>query len=113
MPSAGWRWPVWSVSPWCAPDAAQPARRPAPAAGQDHDRLARHHSRDRDRVRYVSGDATHGPAIHEAWADEVDQTRILVRTAASPFGDLTRTGQRTRWLHQHENFVAVKGQGFV
>jgi hypothetical protein len=66
-----------------------------------------------DRVRYVSGDATHGPAIHEAWADEVDQTRILVRTAASPFGDLTRTGQRTRWLHQHENFVAVKGQGFV
>jgi hypothetical protein len=40
-----------------------------------------------DRIFYVSVDATCEPAIHEAWAEEVDQTRVLVRTAASPFGD--------------------------
>jgi hypothetical protein len=66
-----------------------------------------------DRVFYVSADATHGPAIHEAWVEEVDQTRILVRTTASPFGDVTGNGQGTRWLQQPENFVVVKGQGFV
>jgi hypothetical protein len=66
-----------------------------------------------DRVFYVSVDAIHEPAISEAWVEQVDQTRILVRTTASPSGDVTSNGQRTRWLHQPENFVVVKGQGFV
>jgi hypothetical protein len=39
-----------------------------------------------------TGKYTHEPALHEAWAEEVDQTRILVRTAASPFGDVTGNG---------------------
>ncbi|HEX9352613.1 MAG TPA: hypothetical protein VF933_02165 [Streptosporangiaceae bacterium] len=43
----------------------------------------------------------------------MDQTRILVRTAASPFGDATGNGQGTRWLNRPQNFVVVKGQGFV
>ena len=29
----------------------------------------------------------------------------------NPFGDVTGNGQGTRWLHQPENFVVVKGQG--
>jgi hypothetical protein len=66
-----------------------------------------------DRVFYVSVDAACEPAILEAWVEEVDQTRVLARTAASPFGDVTGNGQGTRWLHQPENFVVVKGQGFV
>jgi hypothetical protein len=33
-----------------------------------------------DRVFYVSVDAAHGPAILEAWVEEVDQTCVLVRT---------------------------------
>jgi hypothetical protein len=66
-----------------------------------------------DRVFYVSADAAHRPAILEAWVEEVDQTRVLVRTAASPSGDVTGNGQGTRWLHQPENFVIVKGQGFA
>ena len=64
-----------------------------------------------DRVFYVSADATCEPAIHEAWAEEVDQTRILARTAASPSGDVTGNGEGTRRLHQPENFVVVKGAG--
>jgi hypothetical protein len=37
--------------------------------------LARHQSRDRRPGFYVSVDATRGPAILEAWVEEVDQTR--------------------------------------
>jgi hypothetical protein len=48
-----------------------------------------------DRVFCVSADATHEAAMHEARAEEVDQTRNLVRTAASPFGDVTSNGQGT------------------
>jgi len=81
--------------------------------GEGHERLARHQSRDRRQDFYVSVDATCEPAIHEAWVEEVDQTRILVRTAASPFGDATGNGQGTRWLNRPQNFVVVKGQGFV
>jgi hypothetical protein len=50
-----------------------------------------------DRVFYVSVDGTREPAIHKAWVEEVDQARILVRTAASPSGDATGDGQGTRW----------------
>jgi len=42
-----------------------------------------------DRVFHFSVDAAHGPAILEAWIEEADQTRVLVRTAANPFGDVT------------------------
>jgi hypothetical protein len=70
-------------------------------------------SRDRRQDFYVAVDATCEPAIHEAWVEEVDQTRILVRTAASPSGDVTANGQGTRWRHQPKNFVVVKRQGFV
>jgi hypothetical protein len=70
-------------------------------------------SRDRRQDFYVSADAAHGPAVHEESVEEVDQTRVLVRTAARPFGDVTGNGQGTRWLHRPENFVVVKGQGFV
>jgi hypothetical protein len=66
-----------------------------------------------DRVFYAAADGTQEPAIHEAWVEQVDETRILVRTAASPPGDVTRNGHRTRWLDQPENFVVVKGHGFV
>jgi hypothetical protein len=75
--------------------------------------LARQLSLDRRQGFYVSVDAAHGPAIPEERVEEVDQTRVLVRTAASPFGDVTGNGQGTRWLHQPETFVVVKGQGFV
>jgi len=66
-----------------------------------------------DRVFYVWAGAAGEPAIHEAWVEQVDQARVLVRTAASPPGDVTGNGQRTRWLHQPENFVVVKGPGFA
>jgi hypothetical protein len=66
-----------------------------------------------DRIFYVSADATREPAIHEAWVEQVDQTRVLVRTTATPSGDATGNSRRTRWLHQPENFVVVKGQGFA
>jgi len=39
-----------------------------------------------DRVFCVSAGAAHGPAILEAWVEEVNQTRVPVRTAARPFG---------------------------
>jgi hypothetical protein len=65
------------------------------------------------KVFYVSADATGEPAIHQARAEEADQTRVLARTAASPSGDVTGNGQGTRWLHQPENFAVAKGQGFV
>jgi len=49
-----------------------------------------------DRVFHFSVDAAHGPAILEAWIEEADQTRVLVRTAANPFGDVTGNAQGTR-----------------
>ena len=64
-----------------------------------------------DRVFHFSVDAAHGPAILEAWIEEADQTRALVRTAANPFGDVAGNAQGTRWLHQPENIVIVKGPG--
>jgi hypothetical protein len=81
--------------------------------GEGHERLARRQSRDRRPDFLRLGRAAHGPAILEAWVEEVDQTRVLVRTAASPVGDVTGNGQGTRWLHQPKNFVVVKGQGFA
>ena len=63
-----------------------------------------------DRIFYVSVDATCQPAIHEAWVEAVDQTRVLVRTAASPFGDVTGNGQGTRWLHQSRTSSLSRGK---
>jgi hypothetical protein len=38
---------------------------------------------------------------------------LEVLRSVNPFGDVTANGQGTRWLHQPENLVVVKGQGFV
>jgi hypothetical protein len=66
-----------------------------------------------DRVFYVTADGTSKPAIHEAWVEQVDHARILVRTTASPPGDVTGNGRGNRWLDRPEDFVIVKGHGFV
>jgi hypothetical protein len=66
-----------------------------------------------DRVFYVTVDGTHKPKIHEAWVEEVDEARILVRPTASAVGEAIDNGGKIRWLHQPQEFVVVKGQGFV
>jgi hypothetical protein len=65
-----------------------------------------------DRVFYVTTDGTCRPEIHEAWVEDVDEARILVRSAASSAGPATGNGPETRWLKEPEDFVVVKGQGF-
>jgi Short repeat of unknown function (DUF308) len=57
-----------------------------------------------------AGDVIHGPrrastGAYDPWLE--------VLRSVNPFGDVTGNGQGTRWLHQPENFVVVKGQGFV
>ena len=66
-----------------------------------------------DRVFYVMADGTHEPEIHEAWVEDVDEARILVRTAATSTGPVTGNGRETRWLKEPEDFVVVKGPGFL
>ena len=66
-----------------------------------------------DRVFYVTVDGADKPEIHEAWVEEADDSDILVRSAASAFGEVTGNGRETRRLKQPEDFVVVKGQGFI
>ena len=65
-----------------------------------------------DRVFYVTVDGDRKPETHEAWVEEASESRILVRAAASAFGEVGGNGQQTR-LKQPEDFVVVKGQGFI
>jgi hypothetical protein len=58
-------------------------------------------------------DITVRPEIHEAWVEEAEDSHILVRSAASAFGQVTGNGRETRRLKQPEDFVVVKGQGFI
>lgn len=66
-----------------------------------------------DRVFYVMADGTHKPEIHEAWVEEADESHILVRSTASAFGGVSGNGRETRGLKQPQDFVVVKGQGFI
>jgi hypothetical protein len=66
-----------------------------------------------DRVFYVTVDGAHEPEIHEAWVEEASESHVLVRSAASAFGGVSRNGWETRRLKQPEDFVVVKGQGFI
>ena len=66
-----------------------------------------------DRVFYATTDGTRRPEMHEAWVEDVHEARILVRSAATSTGPLTGTGRQTRWLKEPENFVVVKGPGFI
>ena len=66
-----------------------------------------------DRVFYVTVDGTHEPEIHEGWVEEADESHILARSTASAFGEASGNGRETRRLKQPEDFVVVKGQGFI
>jgi hypothetical protein len=66
-----------------------------------------------DRVFYVMADGTHKPEIHEAWVEEADESHILVRSTASAFDKASGNGRETHRLKQPEDFVVVKGQGFI
>jgi hypothetical protein len=66
-----------------------------------------------DRVFYLTIDGTRKPEIHEAWVEEADESHILVRSTASAFGAVSGNGGETRHLKQPEDFVIVKGQGFI
>ena len=66
-----------------------------------------------DRVFYVTVDGTHRPEIHEAWVEEADNSHILARSTASAFGEVSGNRQETRRLKQPEDFIVVKGQGFL
>jgi len=66
-----------------------------------------------DRVFYVTTEGARRPEIHEAWVEDVDEALILVRSAATSTGPVTGNGQETRWLKEPENFVVVKGPGFI
>jgi hypothetical protein len=66
-----------------------------------------------DRVFYVTVDNADKPEIHEAWVEAADESHVLVRSTASAFGEVTGNGRETRRLKQPEDFVVVKGQGFI
>ena len=66
-----------------------------------------------DRVFCVMTDGTRRPEIHEAWVEDVDEARILVRSAATLTGPVTGNGRETRWLKEPGDFVVVKGPGFL
>ena len=66
-----------------------------------------------DRVFYVTTDGTRRTEMHEGWVEDVDEARILVRSAATSTGPVTGNGRETRWLKEPENFVVVKGPGFI
>ena len=66
-----------------------------------------------DRVFYITPDGACKPKLHEAWVENVGETRIRVRLTASPFGEMIGNDHEVRWLHQPEDFVVVKGHGFI
>ncbi len=66
-----------------------------------------------DRVFYVTVDGAHEPEIHEAWVEEADEAHILVRSTASAFGEAGSPSRESRSLKQPEDFVVVKGLGFI
>jgi len=66
-----------------------------------------------DRVFYATADSARKPKLHEAWVEEVGETHIRVRPAASPFGEMIGNDHEVRWLHRPEYFVVVKGHGFI
>jgi len=43
---------------------------------------------------------------------DVDEARVLVRSATTSTGPVTGNGRETRWLKEPEDFVVVKGPGF-
>jgi hypothetical protein len=65
-----------------------------------------------DRVFYVTIDNADKPELHEAWVEEADESHVLVRSTASAFGDVTGNGREAQ-LKEPEDFVVVKGQGFI
>jgi hypothetical protein len=66
-----------------------------------------------DRVFYVTVNSADKPEIHEAWVQDADESHVLVHPTASAFGEVTGNGRETRRLKQPEDFVVVKGQGFI
>ncbi len=66
-----------------------------------------------DRVFYVTVEGADKPEIHEAWVEEADESHVLVRSTASAVGEVTGNARETRRLKQPEDFVVVKGQGFI
>jgi hypothetical protein len=66
-----------------------------------------------DRVFYVTVASADKPEIHEAWVEEADESHVLVRSTASAFGEATGNGREAHRLKQPEDFVVVKGQGFI
>ena len=66
-----------------------------------------------DRVFYVTADGARKPKLHEAWVEDVGETHIRVRPIASPFGEMIGNDHEVRWLHRPEDFVVVKGHGFI
>jgi hypothetical protein len=66
-----------------------------------------------DRVFYITIDGTRKLEIHEAWVEEADESYILARSTASAFGEVSGNGRQTHRLKQPEDFVVVKGEGFI
>ena len=66
-----------------------------------------------DRVFYVTVDEAYEPEIHEAWVEEAGDSHVLVRSAAGAFGEVNGSGWETCRLKRPEDFVVVKGQGFI
>jgi hypothetical protein len=66
-----------------------------------------------DRVFYVTVDGAHKPEIHEAWVEEADESQLLVRSTASAVGEINGNGRQIHQLKQPEDFVVVKGRGFI
>ena len=66
-----------------------------------------------DRVFYVTVDGAHKPEIHEGWVEEADDSHILARSTASAFGEVSGNGGESRHLKEPEEFVVVKGRGFI
>jgi hypothetical protein len=66
-----------------------------------------------DRVYYVTVDGADKPEMHEAWVEEASESYILVRSTASAFGRVGGNGDATRRLKEPEDFVVVKGHGFL
>ena len=59
-----------------------------------------------DRVFYVTTDGTCRPQIHKARVEDIDETRVLVRSA----GPVTGNGRQTRWLQEREGLAVVKAR---
>ena len=66
-----------------------------------------------DRVFYVTADGPRKPKLHGVWVEEVGETHIRVRPTASPFGETIGNDHEVRWLQRPEDFVVVKGHGFI